>query len=107
MNAATAGMGANMPTRPSDSIRLSNGLSNRLKFGGAQADPFETISKFANIQNALIRNRLFQQSFSARKRMGQIFATTRTQRSAGKDNARPSGGSVCREVIGSTAVANC
>src|SRR5260221_7948957 len=44
--------------------------------GGAPSDPFETISKFANIQNALNQNRLFQQSFAARKRMGQIFATS-------------------------------
>ena len=38
------------------------------------ASPMETLGQFANIQNALNQNRLFQQTFAAQQTAGQILA---------------------------------
>lgn len=62
-----------MPVDPSISLAAS-------ATGGAPANsltvanPLDTISKFATLQNALNQNRLFQQTFEARTRAGQIIA---------------------------------
>jgi hypothetical protein len=37
-------------------------------------NPLGTLSQFAQVQNALNQNKLFQQQFAAKQRMGQIFA---------------------------------
>lgn len=41
----------------------------------AANNPLQMVGQFANIQNALNQNRLFQQSFAARQRAGEIMAT--------------------------------
>ena len=41
---------------------------------GAGAGALDTVAKFATIQNALNQNRLFQQTFAARQKAGQIIA---------------------------------
>lgn len=38
-------------------------------------NPLGTLGTFANVQNALNQNRLFQQTFAARQRLGEIIAT--------------------------------
>lgn len=40
------------------------------------SDPLESIARFAGIQNALNQNRLFQQTYAARQRSGQILASS-------------------------------
>lgn len=42
--------------------------------GGVAFDPVRTMEGFARIQNELNQNRLFQQSFAARQRFGEIVA---------------------------------
>lgn len=46
------------------------------QIGGAPSDPVSTISKFAEIQNSLNQNKLFQQTFAARQRAGQIISAS-------------------------------
>lgn len=41
---------------------------------GMTGDPLDTIGKFATIQNSMNQNRLFQQTFAARQKAGQIIA---------------------------------
>lgn len=48
------------------------------------ANPLGTIAQFAETQNALNQNRLFQQTFAARQRMGQILSTASDPEAAWK-----------------------
>lgn len=62
-----------MPVDPSISLAASatgNAGGNPLTVGNL----IDTISKFATLQNSLNQNRLFQQTFEARTRAGQIIA---------------------------------
>lgn len=43
--------------------------------GGAQANPLAMISQWAQLQNAMNQNKLFQQTFAARQRAGQILSS--------------------------------
>lgn len=46
-----------------------------LGFNSPQANPFAVVGQFAQVQNAINQNRLFQQTFAAKQKMGQILAT--------------------------------
>lgn len=45
-------------------------------------DPLATLGQFATIQNAMNQNKLFQQQFAAKQRMGQIFSESADPESA-------------------------
>lgn len=51
-------------------------IVNRLQFPAQQQQPdaLTTVGKFAGIQNTLNQNRLFQQTFAAKQRAGEILA---------------------------------
>lgn len=62
-------------------VDVAGGLNPSIPLGvrpvgaGQQTDPFETMSRIVGIQNALNQNRLFQQTFMARQKAGQIIAS--------------------------------
>lgn len=52
-----------------------------IELAGTTQNPLATIGQFATIQNALNQNRLFQQTFNARQKAGQIMAAAPDQES--------------------------
>lgn len=65
-----------MAVDPSISLQATNAMqANAQRPGLATQGPMETISQFATIQNQLNQNRLFQQTFAARKRAGEIMGS--------------------------------
>ena len=64
-----------MPIDPTISLQAGNPTGGSGGTNSATNDPLKMVSEFANIQNALNKNKEFQQEFAARQLAGKIMST--------------------------------
>ena len=62
------------PFNPDPSIPLQAGAGLQQTANPMMGNPVSTMTGFAQVQNLLNQNRLFQQTFAARQRLGEIMA---------------------------------
>jgi hypothetical protein len=64
------------PFNPDPSIPLQAGAGIQQAANPMMGNPVSTMTGFAQVQNLLNQNRLFQQTFAARQRLGEIMSTS-------------------------------